>query len=130
MSPGPDKTTVVFWAGASGGWTHLDGFRVIAGSRKLTCVLRCATSNVIRSTIQTGGGLRLGLSRAEVLNLLGAPQEINGDELSFEWQSKAKMTPQEVPNSGETYWNVIDTIDVTLANAKVVEFEIGHSVTN
>ena len=135
VSGGPDKTTVVFEAGVAGGWTRLDGFRVIAGSRNLNCQLQCTTSNVIRSTIHTGGGLKLGLSRAEVLNLLGKPQQMTRDKLSFQWQSKIRMTSQEIAKTGRNpvdypYWNVVDTIDVVLVNSRVVEFEIGHSVTD
>jgi hypothetical protein len=134
VSPGSDKTTAVFEASVSGGGTRVDGFRVIAGSRNTNCRLQCTNSRVIRSTIETAGGLKLGLNRAEVLNLLGTPQQTTDDKLSFQWQSKVRVSQESAKNGQKpdnySYWNVVDTINVTLADSKVVDFEVIHSVTN
>jgi hypothetical protein len=124
VSAGPDKTTVVFESGSVEGWTaRLDGFRVISGSRSLNCKLQCLASKAFGNSIATDGGLKLGLSQTEVLSLLGTPVKQTDVELSFEWQSKKRMTREEVEKSGaisHPYWNVVDTIDVALANSKVV----------
>jgi hypothetical protein len=134
VSVGPDRTAVVFESSDFEGSTpFVDGFKVIAGSRSLNCKLQCLTSKAFGSNVATDGGLKLGLGRTEVLNLLGAPVRESGNSLSFEWQSRIRMTRQDTQKTGETshpYWNVAETIDVALTNSKVVEFEIGRAVSD
>jgi hypothetical protein len=132
--PGPQEDRVFFESGVSGGWSGLDGFRVVSGTEKSTCRVQCASATGA-GNIQTNGGLKLGLKRNEVLNLLGSPTRETGDSLTFEWLSRKRMTKDEMEKSGQNpvtypYWNVLDTIQVTLRNSKVVEFEVSHTVTD
>jgi hypothetical protein len=135
VSPDSDKTTIFFEAGVSGGWSQLGGFRIISGARSPNCRLACTASKAVGRDVQTRGGLKLGLTRTEVLSLLGTPVRTAEDKLAFEWLSRRPMTKQEIAKSGQNpvvyaFWNIVDTIDVALANSKVVEFEIGHAVSN
>lgn len=134
IMPGPEKDRVFFESGVSGGWSVLDGFKVFSGAEKPKCRIQCANS-ILQSNIQTDGGLKLGLTRDEVLNLLGSPTREAGDNLTFEWQSRKHMTKAEIGKSGQNpvtdpYWDVLDIIQVTLRDSKVVEFEVSHTVTD
>ena len=136
-SAGKDHTKVVFEAGFSGGWTQLDGFKVIAGDLEPRCYRQCPTAGQISAEVRTAAGLRLGMTRDELIALLGTPTQVRGDRLSFQWQSRLAMTKEEKEAESKTfqspvtdaYYDVQDTIDVTLENSKVAEFEIRHIVT-
>jgi len=134
-SAAPPETRVYFEAGVSGGWTQLDGFRVVSGDRVSNCGLQCPATATVRRDIQTGGGLKIGLIKGEVLSLLGSPAHLAGNKLTFEWQSRRRMTKGEMQKSGQhpvtyPYWNVVDTIEVKLIDGRVAEFEVTHSVTD
>jgi len=136
ISEGPSKVRVFFESGPSGGWSRLDGFRVVSEGAP-ACRLQCKNTTAFSSDIQTGGGLRLGLSKSESVVLLGPPSKISGNRLTFEWWSKRPMTKAEIDKEAQTfkapvtspYWDVHDTIEVTLSNSKVAEFEVHHTVT-
>jgi len=137
VSAGKDKTRVVFEAGFSGGWKEMDGFKVIAGSLQQPCYRQCPRSPQVTSDVQTEGELKLGLTREQLIALLGRPKQARGNKLSFEWQSRQAMTKEEKEAESKTfkspvtdaYYDVQDTIEVMLADSKVVEFEVHHIVT-
>jgi hypothetical protein len=89
------------------------------------------------SDVQTDGGLKLGLTKTDLVRLLGAPDKENGTQLTFERASKRPMTKADIVAETRTfktpvtdpYWDVQDTINVVLKDAKVVEFEVQHIVT-
>lgn len=136
-SAGKNHTRVVFEAGFSGGWEKLDGYRVIAGSLQRPCYRQCPRASQVTSDLRTKGGLKLGLTREQLIVLLGAPKETRGNELSFQWQSRQPMTKEQRKGESETfkspvtdaYYDVQDTIKATLADSKVVEFAVHHFVT-
>jgi hypothetical protein len=137
VSEGPEKTKILFEAGFSGGWSRLDGFKVVSGSLAQACHLQCKATTAFRDDIQTSGGLKLGLTRGELIALLGPPSKATGTRLTFEWWSKRPMTKAEIDKQAQTfkapvtspYWDVHDIIEVTLSNSKVAEFEVHHTVT-
>jgi hypothetical protein len=137
VSAGNDQTKVVFEAGFSGGWKQLDGFRVIAGGVEHPCYRQCPRAPQVTSTVRTEAGLKLGVTREQLLALLGAPKEVRGSELSFQWRSRQAMTKEQQEAESKTfkspvtdaYYDVQDTIEVTLADSKVVEFAVHHIVT-
>lgn len=128
----PDKTRVIFESGPSGGWSLLDGFKVAGESANLSCNLNCRMTQSLRSSIRTGGGLKLGLTRGEVLSLLGRPTKIKMDQYIYEWSSQISMTKADARNAregmNEAFWSVNDTIEVTFLGRKVVAFEVHHTV--
>jgi hypothetical protein len=132
VSDGADKTRVTFESGPSGGWSVLDGFKVVSGKVSPKCNLKCKITRALGSTAHTSGGLKLGLTKSELLSLLGKPTKINGSRYTFEWSSKRPMTRAEIAKfqgpADEAYWNVDDTIEVTLGESGVVEFEVHHTV--
>jgi hypothetical protein len=134
-SSGPDKTKVFFESGFSGGWSHLDAFKVVSGSHDPGCSLQCQASSGITSDVHTDGGLKLGLTQAELIALLGSPLRADGNNITFQWESRKPMTKAEIQKSEQhpvqyPYWNIVDTIEVIVADSKVIQFEVSHSVTN
>lgn len=137
ISDDSNKIRVLFESGSSGGWSRLDGFRVISGNLPVKCQLQCKVTTAFGKSIQTSGGLRFGLSRDEVITLLGPPTKVNGNRLTFEFWSKRPMTKSEVEKEVEAfkspvtspYWDVHDVFEVTLKDSKVSEFEVHHTVT-
>jgi hypothetical protein len=139
MAAGKDQTRVVFESGFSGGWKELDGYKVIAGSLQPgPCYRQCPRASQVTSDVQTHGGLKLGLTREQVTALFGPPQKTRGNRLTFQWQSRQAMTQEEKDAASKTfktpatdaYYDVQDTIEVTLSNSKVVEFSVHHIVTD
>ncbi len=115
----------------------LDGYKVIAGSLQRSCYTQCPRASQVTDDVQTEGGLKLGLTRERLIALLGPPKETRGNTLSFEWESRQAMTKEEEEAESKTfnepitdaYWDVQDTIEVTLADSKVVEFAVDHVVS-
>ena len=128
---GTSQTRVVFEAGPG---DCLEGFRVIAGSLRQPCYSGCTRASQVTGDVQTEGGLKLGLTREKLIALLGSPKEIQGNKLTFEWESRQPMTQEEEERESktfnspvtDTYWDVQDTIEVVLTDSKVVEFEVDH----
>lgn len=137
ISAGKNQTRVVFEAGFSGSWKELDGYKVIAGSLQRPCYRQCPRASQVPGDVQTEGGLKLGLTREQLIALLGPPKRTRGNKLSFEWQSRQAMTKEQQEAASKTfkspvtdaYYDVQDTIEVTLADSKVVEFAVHHIVT-
>lgn len=129
---GAQRTKVIFESGPSGGWSVLDGFEVVSGEVNSTCTFKCKTTNALASNVQTDGGLRLGLTKSELLLLLGKPTKIYGSRYTFNWSSRRAMTKAEIGKSQrpttEAYWTVDDTIEVTFRESRIVSFEIHHTV--
>lgn len=138
ISKAPDKTRVFFESGFSGGWSTLTGFKVVSSSLTSDCHLRCAATSSITRGIKTKGGLRLGLTREQLVALLGTPTEVNGSHLIFQRQWERPMTKAELDrerqnyNNDETrpYFDVIDTVDAEIAGSRVAAFEVMRTTTN
>ena len=128
---------MVFESGVSGGWTKLDGYKIISARLNPQCYRQCSAAAFANNSIRTSGGLRLGLTRQEVIQLLGKPTHAAGNKLTFQWQSRQAMTKEEIEKESKTfsspaknpYWNVLDTIYMTLANDRVEEIEVLHTVS-
>jgi len=115
----------------------LDGFRVIASGLQRPCYRECPRASEATGEVQTEGGLKLGLTREQLIALLGPPKEIRGNKFTFQWESRQAMTKEEEERESKTfntpitdaYWDVLDTIEVTLVDSKLVEFEVDHIVS-
>jgi hypothetical protein len=130
-------TTVVFESGFSGGWKVLDGYKVISDGSQRSCYRRCPRASQVTNEVRTEGGLELGLTREKLIALLGRPKESRGSKLTFEWESRQAMTKEQVKAESETfnspitdpYYDVQDTIRVTLTESRVAEFSVNHVVS-
>lgn len=131
------RIRVVFESGFSGGWKVLDGYKVIVSNLERPCYRECPSASNVTGEVQTEGGLKLGLTREELIALLGTPKVNQRNKLTFQWDSRKPMTKEEEAAESKTfntsitdaYWDVQDTIEVTLAESKVVEFQVTHVVT-
>jgi hypothetical protein len=133
-----DKIKVLFESNRFDPPFELSGFRVVAGNRSTSpCQIQFKPTAAFDSGLQTGGGLKLGLTKAELLALLGSPRKVSGNRITFEWWSKRPMTKAEIDQETKTfkapvtrpYWDVHDVINVALSDSKVVDFEVQRTVT-
>jgi hypothetical protein len=124
VSRSPDETKILFESNRFDPPFELSGFRVVAGSRPTSpCQVQYKTSADFGSGARTGGGLKLGLTKTELVALLGSPSKVSGNRLTFEWWSKRPMTKEEIDQETQTfkapvtrpYWDVHDTINVVLS---------------
>jgi hypothetical protein len=131
------RAKIVFLSGFPGGWSNLDGFKIIAADSQEPCYTQCPRASLNSNSIQTAGGLRLGLNPEQVHRLLGSPRKIEGDTLIFQWEAKQPWTKddfdkdQRVPKTAaaDAFWDVLDTISVTFKGSKVVQVGVYHTVT-
>jgi hypothetical protein len=91
---------------------------------------------MIHNPIESNGGLRLGLTRSEIVLLLGNPKRDEGNKLTFEWHWRRPMTEQELRKEEQVLspipdprWDVGEVIEVRLVNARVAEFDVQYSET-
>jgi hypothetical protein len=138
VSQSPDKTKILFESNRFDPPFELSGFRVVAGNRSTSpCQIEYRTNATFGSDVRTGGGLKLGLTKAELLALLGSPSKVSGNRLTFESWSKRPMTKAEIDQETQTFksrvtspdWDVHDLIKVVLNDTKVVDFEVQRTVT-
>jgi hypothetical protein len=138
VSLNPGKTKILFESNRFDPPFELSGFRVVANGRSTSpCQIQFKPSAVFDRDARTGGGLKLGLSKAELLALLGSPSRVDGNRFTFEWWSKRPMTKAEIDHQTQTfkapvtrpYWDVGDVINVVLDDSKVVDFEVLRTVT-
>jgi hypothetical protein len=88
-----DHTRLVFESGAGGGWTQITGFRLIAERGKSAKSDQCRADRRIGHELRTAGGLGLGLSRTQVIRLLGLPTKTRGNTLIYE-----SLTTEQILN--------------------------------
>jgi hypothetical protein len=133
-----DKNKVLFESNRFDPPFELSGFRVVAGSRSTApCQIQYKPSAAFDGDVETAGGLKLGLTKAELLALLGSPSKVSGNRITFKWWWKRPMTKAEIDQETKTfkapvtkpYWDVHDVINVVLSDAKVVDFEVQRTVT-
>ena len=136
--PGPDEATVVFSSGFSGAWRVLDGFKIIAPEEASSCHRSCPVVGIPAAGIETMAGLRLGLTRREVEHLLGTPNSVTNDRLSYQWSFRQRMTEEELGRQSEAfgspvtdpYFDVLDTVELILSGNRVVAVDVSHTVSN
>lgn len=138
VSHGPDGTKILFESSKFDPPFLLSGFRVIGGNRPIApCHVECRPTAAFGRDVETPGGLRLGLTKTELIALLGSPAEVRGNRLTFEWWSKSAMTKAEIDDLTKTfkapvtspYWDVHDTINVKLSGSQIVDFEVQETAT-
>ena len=123
----------------------LDFFEVVSGVQKDDpCYDNCARAS-FASTLQTRGGLRLGMTSQQLTTLLGLPPKLTQqiepppkpNERMYFWHYLQPMTREEIQQvksydhpatRGATQWYITDTIRITLDGfGRVVGFYVGHS---
>ena len=122
-SSGDERTVLQFdtWIGT------VVEFHFFKGSRQL--VSRCTKSKLISDSLATSSGLRLGMSRAQVIALLGTPAKNGEDRLRYELDYNRPPTPEELKRFKDAFaeppalMNVYGNIDLRFRNGKVVRVD-------
>jgi hypothetical protein len=123
-SPGNARTLLEFraWAGT------IAEFRFSQGSPQT--VNRCANSRLVSSSLATASGLRLGMSRRQIMALLGAPTRTRQDHFIYESIYDRPPTPEEVKHFNDAFYappaliNVHERVDVRFRGGKAVRVDV------
>jgi hypothetical protein len=123
-SPGNGRTVLEFrtWAGS------IVEFRFFQGSAQT--VNRCANSRLVSSSLATASGLRLGMSRRQIMALLGTPTKMREDRFIYESTYDRPPTPEEVKHFNDAFYtppaliNVHERVDVRFRGRKAVRVEV------
>lgn len=128
-----DGTQVVFGSGPMGGWKQITFFQVLDGSLALD--LPCAPSPLVKKTIATPSGLRLGASVKSLRFKLGRPTKVEEQGLSFYFQGERRMTPEQINRFRDVhvmehpFFDVSSGIRLTYHDDQVTSFEVFHSLS-
>lgn len=123
-SLGNDGTVLEFdsWAGS------IVQFRFYQGSPQEAS--RCRKSKLVSRSLATAEGVRLGMSRTEILTLLGEPTEKHEDHLFYELDYDRPPTPQELKQlwdasaAAPASVNVYGEIDFRFRGGEVVRVNV------
>jgi hypothetical protein len=131
QSKNADHTVLAFedWSGT------LSGFRIYRSARSNTV---CTATAAVTPEIATASGLKLGLSRDDVLRILGQPTEASANRLVYKSESKRPMTEEEVSRYRQAYpgeatsdFTVFVTTEIKLSfrNLKLFSINVSHTKT-
>jgi hypothetical protein len=128
-SPESDRTILQLqnWMG------DVIGFRLFRGTTEE--VSRCALTSRISDSISTNSGLRLGISRRQVINLLGSPTKRGANLLSYQSAFLRALTTEERKLAQKSYHvppeavEVCEKIEFRFKGSKVVAVEAVRNET-
>lgn len=131
QSKGNDHTVLVFedWSGT------VSGFQIYRSARSDS---HCTATSAVTPEIATASGLKLGLSRHDVLNILGQPTKATSNRLLYKSESKRSMTAEEVTRFKQAYpgednsdLKVFVTTEIRLffRNSKLSSIDVSHTET-
>ena len=127
---------MIFGSGPMGGWKRITFFQVLDGSVPLD--FPCTPSPLVKKTIATPGGLRLGASVKSLKFRLGLPTSTEEQALSFLFHGERRMSPEQIKHSrnvhGESvmehpFSDVMSGIRLTYHDDRVTSFEVFHSLS-
>jgi hypothetical protein len=106
VSTGRDHTILEFvdWLGT------LVEFRFFPGTSRATS--RCASTSRVSDVLATGSGLKLGMSRTEVVALLGRPTKVQRDDYVYLSAYDQPLTAEEERRAESSYHTPPDAIEV------------------
>ena len=129
----PEHTRVTFTREEESDLLH--DFYISAGSVKLGWEASCAVSDRVTENLATKGGLRLGLTRADVVARLGTTRS-RTDTGGFLYDSSRLLTDLELekacgknPNCSKDTFAFYGEIELTFRNGRVVAFEVYRGIT-
>jgi hypothetical protein len=110
--------------------TNVVEFRIYQGSPQ--SINQCAKSSLVSNSLSTASGLKLGMSRREVVALLGPPSKMEGDDLIYESSSDRPPTPEEVKRFNDGFStppsliNIYERIDLEIRRSKLVRVDVAR----
>ena len=132
-----DGTSIIFAAGAMGGWKDITSIEIISGDTNSLLPRRCTKSDEINKDVGTTGGLKLGLSENELRAKLGKPtSEVDGNVLYF-YETKQRMTSKELeyfanknPSVADNpYFDVLSHVEAEFTGGVLTRLVIGETVS-
>jgi hypothetical protein len=125
-SPGSDRTVLEFryW------FESVVGFRLFTGT--LQYRNHCAKSKLISADLTTSSGIKVGLSKDEVIKLLGPPSKRQQNSFTYEVSYDRPPTHEEIKRSKDAYRpvpasiSVYGKIDLGFQHGKVVWVDIAR----
>lgn len=126
QSEGTDHTVLVFedWSGT------LSGFQIYRSPKPDS---RCFGTSAVNNKLSTPSGLRLGLTRDAITQILGKPTEDKQDRLVYKSEWQRAMRPEEIARFKRAYPNedtsalkvfVTSEIDLTIKGSKVTSIKV------
>jgi hypothetical protein len=109
-----DDAVVVFESNQEGGWTDLTGFLFSSKERQKDSLPFCSPMPKQPSRLATKGGLRLGMKREQVIDVLGAPDKNNSDSVTYQFQGVRGPTAEEKQAWRQAGMPMRDKIPVTM----------------
>ena len=106
VSTGRDHTILEFvdWLGT------LVQFRFFSGTSR--AISRCASTSRVSDALATGSGLKLGMSRTEVVALLGQPTKVQRDDYVYLSVYDRPLTAQESQLAKSSYHSPPQAVEV------------------
>lgn len=125
-SPGSDRTVLEFeyW------FESVVRFRLFTGT--LHSTNHCAKSKLISANLATSSGIKLGLRKDEVIQLLGPPSKKHQNSFIYEVSYDRPPTPEEIKRSKDAYQpvpasiSVYGRIDLRFQQGKVVWVDVAR----
>jgi hypothetical protein len=109
-----DGTDLVLEAGWATNWTALSGFTLTSG-RGPKSKAQCKKSSSVYKDISTPNGLRLGLTKVQLISILGKPTRVSGETFYYDLCSRRRMSKKELANTvsgaeADPYWDICNSI--------------------
>lgn len=130
-----DGTVLIFYSGAMGGWKDVTWFAIWSRRAAYPHSSQCASSPLVSENLATTSGLRLGLTKNELAELLGTPTKTGSASVKYEYLCRRKITEEEVKGfkdvnhwdvSSDPYFDRVSWIEVRYVNSEASRLEIGR----
>ncbi len=119
-----DGTKLTFKSSVIGGGVYLTGFAISQAGDVVNVNRSCKPSFSVSRGLRTEGGIGLGLSKSQVIALLGQPKETNGSLVTFESAfEKRSGTRAEI-------YDVLTVIQIVIRNSQTVSVRVSHTETS
>jgi len=99
--------------------------------------LRCADSPLVSQELATASGLKLGLTKKEVIRIMGSPSKKAAQHFVYEITTERPPTPEEINEfrtKGGPPWDVktiqiYQKVEIVFRTSKVISIAVTRTVT-
>jgi outer membrane protein assembly factor BamE (lipoprotein component of BamABCDE complex) len=122
-----DETVIVFEAGPLGGWEILTAFRIISSKLSFKKTDQCRETSYISKRTQTKTGIRVGITREQLIAILGSPSKVIGNNFFFLFSVQRRMSEDEIRDMERRwpdvrknpYFDVSSSVHATFSNSEL-----------
>lgn len=122
-----ERTIIIFESGPLGGWKYLTAFSLVSEKSDFKYVQLCKKTSLVSPDIATKSGLKLGMSKEDLMAIMGKPSKIIDDNYFYLYDFQSKMTPEEIKLIGSTsypYFDVSSAVFAKFDKSKLIEITI------